>query len=328
MAWRNKSAGHQHIHLGQFGVLQQPPRLGDTQLHVITLRGGAQLFLEQPFQLSPGAPRIHRQLLQLQRLFEIGVHQLHHFTQRRTDTDVFGRFDPPVTRFLERQNVFDAFDQRLVVQTLDPVQRHVERPGRARCRQAVTVNHIGLAADLGGLGDFRQRRAMFRVNRTAIPFQHPCPPQKPGAIPQPGQQHARLGGHSQKTDELVAGLQFRAVAAADHQQVQFLQHTGFQTRVGADHQPQIADHLAVAEAESAGGKQPGAQQVGSDKGVQRLGEGRQGKVLQQHKPGAGHAPRPGGRFVQVAQVLALHATAELTSFDQDAVHLLLVMPPC
>jgi len=56
MTRRNKPARHQHLHLRQLSVLQQPARLGHPQFHVIALRRGAQLFLEQPFELARERP--------------------------------------------------------------------------------------------------------------------------------------------------------------------------------------------------------------------------------------------------------------------------------
>ncbi|MNG22603.1 hypothetical protein D3C84_1071050 [compost metagenome] len=109
-------------------MLEQPARLGNAQLHVITLWRGTQLLPEQALELSARTPCVNRQLLQLQGLFQVGVHQLHHLTQRGAHADVFRRFYPSVARFLKREDVFDALDQRFVMQALDPVQRHVEGP--------------------------------------------------------------------------------------------------------------------------------------------------------------------------------------------------------
>ena len=116
---------------------------------------------------------------QFQRFLEVGVHQLHHFAQWRADADVLGRFDTPVAGLFERQNIFDTFDQGLVVQALDPVQRHVESPRRTGRRQPIAIDHVGLAGHVRGLGDFRQGRPMFRVDRAAIAIEQTGAAEKP-----------------------------------------------------------------------------------------------------------------------------------------------------
>ncbi|MNE76051.1 hypothetical protein D3C80_1722630 [compost metagenome] len=93
----------------------------------------------------------------------------------------------------------------------------MESAGGARRREPVAIDDIGFAADLGRLGDFRQCRAMFGVDRATIAVEQACPAEKPGTVPQSGQRDTLVGRRAHQVDELVAGLQFCPVTAADDQ---------------------------------------------------------------------------------------------------------------
>ena len=301
-------------------MLQQASRLSDAQFHVVALRRGTQLFFEQALQLAAGTAGVDGELIEFQGFFEVGVHQLHHLAQRRADTDVFGGFDAAVARLFERQDIFDAFDQGFAMQALDPVQGHMESPRGAGRGEAVAVDHVGFAGDLRRLGHFGQRRAMFGVDGTAVTLQQPRTPEEPRAVPQTGEAHARFTRTAQPLDKWLAGLEFGAKTTADHQQVQVLQARQRQVRIRANDQAQVADDFALTPAEGARSEQIGAQQVGGHQRVEGLGKGRQGEVFEQQKTDTGDRGRLLGIITEVAQVLALHATAELASFHRGSAH--------
>jgi len=66
---------------------------------------------------------------------------------------------------------------------------------------------------------FGEGRPMFGVDGAAIALQQARTPEEPRAVPQPGEFHALLGSAAQQVDEVFAGLEFGAKAAADHQQI-------------------------------------------------------------------------------------------------------------
>ena len=131
---------------------------------------------------------------------------------------------------------------------------------------------------------------MLRVNRTSIALQQPRTAEKPGAIPQPGQGDALVRGGFEHVGKCLIAVQFSPVAATHHQHIQRVELRHIKLRIGPDHQPQVTDHLALRQAESLGGKQPWAQQVGGDQGIQRLGKRWQRKVLKQDKTHAHRWP--------------------------------------
>ena len=196
----------------------------------------------------------------------------------------------------------------------------MEGTGGAGSGEAVAVDDVGFAGDMGGLGHFRKRRAMFGVGRATIALQQAGAAEEPGAVPQPGEADTLLGGGAQQVDEIVVGLEFGAQATADHQQLQRLQRRDIKARVGADHQAQVTDDFALVAAKSARGKQFRAQQVGGDEGVEGLGKCRQREVFQQQEADAGDRRRLLGGIIEVAQVLAFHTAAELTSFHRGLAH--------
>ena len=97
-----------------------------------------------------------------------------------------------------------------------------------------------------------------------------------------------------------------------------------ETGIGSNHQPQIADHFAFGQTEGLGQEQLGPQEVGRDDRIECLGERRQRKMLQQQKT----CPRLRDRRVfmlfEVAKILALHRTAELTSLYQHSPRLVVL----
>ena len=107
-------------------------------------------------------------------------------------------------------------------------------------------------------------------------------------------------------------LQRRAQAAADHQEIHLRQMRQLQLCVGTDHQPQVAGDRLATQAEGLGREAVRIDQVGRDHGVECLGVGRQGEMLEQQKT----YPSLLERFFPVlheAQVLPLHGFAETTS---------------
>jgi hypothetical protein len=172
---------------------------------------------------------------------------------------------------------------------------------------------------VGGLGHFRQGRAVFGVDGAAVALQQAGTAEEPCAVPQPREAHVLLGGAAQQLDQVVVGLELGAKTAADHQQIQAVQRRGIETRIRADHQAQVADHFPVVTTEGTRGEQIRPQQVGGDHGVERLGECWQGEMFEQQEADASDRRRLGG-FVEVAQVLAFHATAELASFHRGLAH--------
>jgi hypothetical protein len=210
--------------------------------------------------------------------------QVDHFAQRPADRGIQRRLDAPVPRSLEREDVFDAVGQRLVVQAPDPFQRHVERTVRTGCGQAVAVHHIGFAGDLGELGNFRQCRTMLRVNRAAIAVEQTGSAEKPGAVPHTRQGHAQFSRALQEVDQCIVGLERGAITATHHQQIQLLYRHKCQNGIGANDQAQVADYLPFDQAKGFGGKQFGPQQVGGDDRIQCLGKRRQREMLQQQEP--------------------------------------------
>ena len=86
---------------------------------------------------------------------------------------------------------------------------------------------------------------MLGVNGATITVQQAGAAEEPGAIPKPGEGDTALCRRSEQVDEVIAGLQLRAVAATHHQQVQLLNCRGIETRVRPNHQAQVTDHLAV-----------------------------------------------------------------------------------
>ncbi|MNP37081.1 hypothetical protein D3C76_1305060 [compost metagenome] len=155
------------------------------------------MLLEQTLDLPARSTGIKTERLHLQRLFQIGVHQIDHLPQRATDGHIQGGFDAPVTGRFKRQDIFDTVSQRLVMQTPDPLQRHVESPRWTGRRQAVAIHHVGFAGDLAEPGDFRQRRTMLRVYGAAIAVEQSGLPEKPGAVPDASQRNPLFGGVAQ-----------------------------------------------------------------------------------------------------------------------------------
>ena len=103
------------------------------------------------------------------------------------------------------------------MKSFDPVQRHVECPRGTGSREPVSINDIGLTADLRRLAELRECGAMFGVNGATVTVKQSCPPQEPCTIPQSGQTDTQIRCSPEQGDKSIISLEFCPVAAANDQ---------------------------------------------------------------------------------------------------------------
>ncbi len=304
-------------------MLQQAPALGDPQLQVVAHRRGSELLLEQSLDLPPRAPHVVGELLLAERFLDIRRHQVDHFAQRLAHLLVQGGAHPPVARLLEGEDIHHRLHQVAPVAPGDPLQRQVEGAGGAGRGQAVAVDHIAVAGHLAVAGDLGEGGAVLGMDAAAVAIQQAGVAEEPGTVPQPGQGDAARRHVLQRFPQRGGRAQGRAQTAADHQQVESLQRRRGERQVRADQQPEVAGHRLAAQAEVAHREGLAADQVGGHQGVQRLGEGRQGKVFEQQEahPRPCRAPLPGPGE---PEVLPLQGGAETPSFHRFVPLVLLV----
>ncbi|MNN43348.1 hypothetical protein D3C81_1575810 [compost metagenome] len=169
------------------------------------------------------------------------------------------------------------------MELVDPLQHHVEGARRACGGQSVAVEHIALARDLAVSRYLGERCAVLRMYSALVAIQQSGLPQKPCAIPDPGQDDSLLVRCLQQVRQLGSGAQRRAQSTADHEQVELVQMLAMQCGARVNDQAQIAGDRLAVQAEGPRCKGTGPNQVGGDQGVERLREGRKRKMLEQEK---------------------------------------------
>ena len=73
---RGEAAGNGYLDQGLVGVLQQLARVGEPQLQVVARWRRLHVAPEQPFQVSAGDARVAGDLVDLDGVLDIAVHQL------------------------------------------------------------------------------------------------------------------------------------------------------------------------------------------------------------------------------------------------------------
>ncbi|MNZ32060.1 hypothetical protein D3C78_493800 [compost metagenome] len=191
------------------------------------------------------------------------------------------RADLAVAGTGERQDFLDAFGQAVAIQPAHQAEHQLHGAIGAGSAEAVAVEGEAGRGDPRLRAALGQAGALFGVDTAAIVVQHPGAAEEPRAVPQPAQGHAVGRAIAQQAVKLGV-LQWRAQAAADHQQVQLFQRFGGQLG-GHQLQPQVAEHAVAFQRQRGELEAVGAQQVGRDQHVHGHGEAGHREVFEQYE---------------------------------------------
>jgi hypothetical protein len=145
----------------------------------------------------------------------------------------------------ERQDFFHALGQAIAIQAAHQAEHQLHGAVGAGGAEAVAVEGETGWGDAGLRAALRQAGALFGVDAAAVVVEHAGPAEEPGTVPQPAQGHAVAGAVVQQAVELGV-LQRCAQAAADDQQVEFLEFAGGKF-AGDQFQAQVAQHPVTLE---------------------------------------------------------------------------------
>ncbi|MCY1173368.1 hypothetical protein D9M73_135240 [compost metagenome] len=150
-------------------LLEQLPRTHQAQFQVVTRWRAVQVFLEQSLKLTTRHRNVDGQLIQVDRLFQVGFHQRDDFLQLRLvgAEHVLERHALVVllvANTLVDEHLGDRRRQLAAVITADQVQHHVQRRGAAGAGETVTVEGEQAGAHRYTRESFLHRRQAFPVH--------------------------------------------------------------------------------------------------------------------------------------------------------------------